>query len=136
MLKCGGRDIFNDDLELCSFNMKSSDNSDWFIQIISNLRHSTLFVKDRMYYYGVRPDNILSDAAEAMPRLNQMKTRMISNHRRYHFRRLEARKKIWAIARTLSKKLKLYRTLRFFVNIIRYFYRIFVKIVKYFFKSR
>ena len=126
------RDIFNSDLELYSYNIKPSEKSDWFMQIISNFRHSTLFVKDRIYYYGVRSDNVLIDSVEAMSQLKQTENQTISNCKHYHFRQLEFRKKIWSIARTLSKKLKLYRTLRFFVNIIRYLYRNFVKIVKYF----
>ena len=50
----------------------------------------------------------------------EMKNRKISNHRHYRFRRLEFKKKMRAIVRTLSKRLRLYRTLRFFLKIVRH----------------
>ena len=50
----------------------------------------------------------------------EMKNRKISNHRHYSFRRLEFKKKMRAIVRTLSKRLRLYRTLRFFLKIVRH----------------
>ena len=74
-------------------------------------------------------------------------TRTISNGRHYHFRRLGFREKMWAISRTLSKRLKLYRTLRPFIRafiyanqpfikIFKYVARAFIKIVKYVFSAR
>ena len=119
------RNIFNDNIKLRSLNMEPSENPDWFIHIISNLRHSTLFIKDRMYYYGTRPDNILIDSMVTTPQLTQAEIKTTSNLSHYHFRRLGFSKKIWSTAVALSKILKLYRTLRPFVIFFKHFIRVF-----------
>ena len=45
----------------------------------------------------------------------------ISNHGNYHFRQLELKKKMRAIAVVVSKKIGIYRKIRVFLNILRKF---------------
>ena len=45
----------------------------------------------------------------------------ISNYRNYHFHQLQFKKKIRAIARTFSKKIRIYGSIRIFLNIFRKF---------------
>ncbi len=54
-------------------------------------------------------------------------TRMISSRRHYYFRRPGFKGKIWAISRTLNKRLKLYRTLRSFIRTFMCAARAFIK---------
>ena len=63
------------------------------------------------------------------PKVKKNKNTLSQNS--YEFRRIGLKEKIWAITRTASKRLKLYKIIRTFVRIFRRIYNFFVKFINH-----